>query len=77
MIAPERMISVMSRGQELSSADSQPESLLTAREVAGILRVRPKRVYELGIPTIRISPRSLRWRHSAVQQWLAEREGVA
>ena len=48
--------------------------LLTAKEVAVILGVRPKRVYELGIPTVRISARQLRWRPSALQQWIASRE---
>ncbi len=51
-----------------------PDPLLTAKQVAAILRVRPKRVYELGIPTVRISARQLRWRPSAVQQWIASRE---
>lgn len=50
--------------------------LLTAKEVAVILGVRPKRVYELGIPTVRISARQLRWRPSAVQQWIASREAT-
>ena len=48
--------------------------LLTAKEVAAILGVRVKRVYELGIPAVRISARQLRWRPSAVQQWIASRE---
>ena len=48
--------------------------LLTAKQVAAILGVRTKRVYELGIPAVRISARQLRWRPSAVQQWIADRE---
>ncbi len=48
--------------------------LLTAKQVAVILGVRQKRVYELGIPTVRLSARQLRWRPSAVQQWIASRE---
>lgn len=55
-------------------ASALPDSLLTAREVGAILGVRPKRVYELGIPTVHISARQLRWRPSAVQQWIASRE---
>ena len=50
--------------------------LLRAEEVARILNVRPKRVYELGIPAVRISDRAVRWRPSQVQQWIEEREGV-
>jgi len=37
------------------------DRLLTAREVAVILNVRPKRVYEIGIPAVRLSARTLRW----------------
>ena len=50
--------------------------LLRADEVARILNVRPKRVYELGIPAVRISERAVRWRPSQVQQWIEERERV-
>lgn len=59
---------------EASRATIGLDSLLTAKEVASILGVRPKRVYELGIPTVRISARQLRWRPSALQQWIGSRE---
>lgn len=49
------------------------EPLLTADQVAPILGVRPKRVYELGIPHIRLSTKSLRWRQSDVIAWIASR----
>ena len=49
------------------------ESLLTAKDVARILSVPIKRVYELGIPAVRISARSLRWRLSDVQHWIEGR----
>jgi predicted DNA-binding transcriptional regulator AlpA len=49
------------------------EQLLTAREVAAFIGVNEKRVYELGIPAIRISERSLRWRRTDVLQWIEER----
>jgi predicted DNA-binding transcriptional regulator AlpA len=54
-------------------SDPAIEPLLTAVEVARILGVRPKRVYELGIPAVRISEKALRWRRSAVQGWLDAR----
>jgi hypothetical protein len=38
------------------------EPLLTAADVPRILGVRPKRVYELGIPAVRISEKALRCR---------------
>ena len=53
------------------------DQLLTATEVGRILSVRPKRVYELGIPAVRISERSLRWSRSDLEAWIAERKGVA
>jgi predicted DNA-binding transcriptional regulator AlpA len=59
---------------DTSEASALPDSLLTAREVGAILGVRPKRVYELGIPSIRLSERSVRWRPQAVAQWIRERE---
>lgn len=46
--------------------------LLKAEEVAQILAVRKKRVYELGIPSIRISEKSIRWRMKDVEHWLLE-----
>ena len=49
------------------------EQLLTAKEVAAFMGVNEKRVYELGIPVIRISERSLRWRRSDVVKWIEER----
>jgi predicted DNA-binding transcriptional regulator AlpA len=57
-------------------ADSweQHERLLTAAEVARILGVRPKRVYELPIPSIRLSERTLRWCRSDVMAWIADRK---
>jgi predicted DNA-binding transcriptional regulator AlpA len=48
--------------------------LLTAAEVAAIVGVTPKRVYELGIPAVRISERSLRWRPAAVSSWIQSHE---
>ena len=53
------------------------EHLLTAKQVAEILGVRQKRIYELGIPVVHVSERQLRWRPEAVQRWITEREAVA
>jgi len=52
---------------------SRVESLLTVREVAEMLTVPVKRVYELGIPAVRLSARSLRWRRADVRQWIEGR----
>lgn len=53
------------------------DPLLTAVEVAAILGVRAKRVYELGIPAVRISPRTLRWQRSDLLAWIAKRRTAA
>ncbi|MBA3894318.1 MAG: helix-turn-helix domain-containing protein [Gemmatimonadales bacterium] len=57
----------------MPSASEALEPLLTAAEVARLLGVRPKRVYELAIPAVRLSAKSLRWRPSVVQAWLESR----
>lgn len=49
--------------------------LLTAKEVAPILRVTPARVYELvrsrAIPAIRLGERQVRFDETALRAWLA------
>lgn len=50
-----------------------PDQLLTAKELAPLLRVRVKRVYELNLPTVRLTSRSIRYRVRDVQAWLAKR----
>jgi predicted DNA-binding transcriptional regulator AlpA len=49
------------------------ERLLRAVDVAAILSVPTKRVYELGIPAVRLSRRCLRWRRADVEHWLEGR----
>ena len=59
----------------LSLVVSDP--LLTAREVAALLGVKPKRVYELPIPFVQLSARSKRWRRSDVEQFVNSRRQEA
>jgi predicted DNA-binding transcriptional regulator AlpA len=54
--------------------DGPTNRLLTAKEVAAHVAVNVKRVYELGIPAVHISQRSLRWLHSDVLHWIEERK---
>lgn len=63
----------MKDGGQLTLVRGEIEALLTAQEVAEILGVRPKRVYELGIPSVRISQRGIRWQPSDVQRWIQQR----
>jgi predicted DNA-binding transcriptional regulator AlpA len=49
------------------------ERLLRAVDVAAVLSVPAKRVYELGIPAVRLSQRCLRWRRADVESWLEGR----
>ena len=49
------------------------EPLLTAADVAAILRVPVKSVYELPISRVKISRRRIRWRPQDVQQFIERR----
>jgi predicted DNA-binding transcriptional regulator AlpA len=49
------------------------DQLLTAGQVAAVVGVNLKRVYELNIPVIRISTRSVRWKWKDVLTWIDER----
>lgn len=51
--------------------------LLTAQQVAQVLGVGRKRVYELGIPAVHISRKSLRWRRVDLEMWIETRRGAA
>lgn len=46
------------------------EAVLTAREVAVLLRISPKKVYSLGIPHVRLSDRRVRYLRSDVMAFL-------
>jgi predicted DNA-binding transcriptional regulator AlpA len=48
-------------------------SALTASQVAGMLGIPRKRVYELDIPAIQLSPRTLRWLPQDVLEWRNKR----
>lgn len=49
---------------------------LSAREVGALIGVRARRVYELEIPCIRISPRCVRWVRGDVLRWLSDRRAA-
>lgn len=69
-----RAASWKDRLSEYRRTEAPPdEQLLTAREVAAFIGVNGKRVYELGIPAVHISQRSLRWRLGDVLHWIEER----
>jgi predicted DNA-binding transcriptional regulator AlpA len=71
---PERLALVKPAPEQ---AVPEIEPLLTAVQVGRVLGVRPKRVYELGIPAVRISERSLRWSRADLARWISDRKGVA
>lgn len=52
------------------------DRLFTAKELAERLRVPRKKVYELGIPAIKIGKRALRYRESDVHDWIEGRRRV-
>lgn len=53
-----------------------PEPLLTAEQVAEILKVPRDRVYQLPIPRVKISQRCVRWRPKRVREWIRQREAT-
>lgn len=57
--------------------DSVIAPLLTARELADILNVPYKRVYELPIPEVRLGERTLRWRPEDVEAFIESRRVAA
>lgn len=50
-----------------------PEPLLTAEEVAEVLRVPRDAVYEMEIPRVRIGKRRVRWRPADVREFIQNR----
>jgi predicted DNA-binding transcriptional regulator AlpA len=62
-------------GEKGPAADRELEALLSAPEVARVLDLRPKRVYEVvGHLAVRLAPRTLRWRPSDIESWLRARK---
>lgn len=49
------------------------EGMLTASQVAGMLGISRKRVYELDIPVVQLSSRTLRWLRQDVLEWRDKR----
>ena len=67
-------MTIQIEGAAVAGAESSAaEPLLTVKDMARLLSVPVKRVYELGIPAVRFLTRSLRWRRSDVQQWIERR----
>jgi excisionase family DNA binding protein len=56
---------------------TSPRQLLTPREVADLLQVRPSFVYRLAredrIPHVRLGERYVRFDATALERWIAER----
>lgn len=52
--------------------DSKTDDLLTAAQVAAILKLGQKEVYTLPLAVVRLSPRRLRWLRSVVERFIAE-----
>ena len=56
-------------------ANNAVDPLLTVSDIAQILKLKPKQVYGLKIPCIRVSRRAMRFRRSEFEAWLAKRSG--
>lgn len=55
----------------LSEEPETESDIMTARDVAGMLRMHPKKVYELPIAQVRLSPRRVRWLKSDVRAYIS------
>lgn len=51
--------------------DSKSDDLLTAAQGAAVLKIRPKEVYTLSLPVVRLSARRLRWTRSSLDQFVS------
>ena len=51
--------------------DSKNDDLLTAEQVATVLKIRPKEVYTLPLAAVRLSARRLRWTRSSLDQFIS------
>jgi hypothetical protein len=67
--APSRSAAVTDR-PDLVGDGYDIEPLLTARELAEVLKVGLGRVYSLPIPRLRISPQRYRWRPQDVRAYI-------
>ena len=60
---------------------TSPDSLLGAEQVAELLSVSTQTVWRLSregkIPTVRLGPKTLRYRRNALLEWLAELETLS
>lgn len=55
----------------------EPSQLLTAADVAQLLRIHPKRVFDLPIPQVRPSAARVRWLAADVDAFIAnKRDGT-
>ena len=70
-----------SRPAKPSPADTDPNALLEAPEVAAMLRVSTQTVLRLSregkIPTVPLGEKTLRYRPAAIREWLGEIEMLA
>jgi hypothetical protein len=55
----------------LGGFDSKADDLLTAEQVAAVLKIRPKEVYTLPLSAVRLSARRLRWTRSSLEQFIS------
>lgn len=53
--------------------NSKADDLLTADQVAALLKIRAKEVYTLPLPAVRLSARRLRWTRSTIEQFITTR----
>jgi len=60
-------------GDEITTTTPAPDAVLTAAEVAGWLKIKPRQVQRLGIPCRRLAHKTIRYLASDVLKWLRKK----
>jgi predicted DNA-binding transcriptional regulator AlpA len=59
--------------REQAPFSSATDDLLTAAQVAAVLKIRPKEVYTLPLRAVRLTARRLRWSRSSLDEFVSSR----
>ena len=59
--------------REPAPFSSATDDLLTAEQVAAVLKIRPKEVYTLPLQAVRLTARRLRWSRASLDEFVSSR----
>ena len=69
-------LSLVTPEAAVQTAEAAPE-LMTAKEVGVLLRIAAKKVYELKLPRVELSPRRVRWLRTDVLAYIRRQRHAA